>query len=1225
MEVALTSASAEAVGTRQSHRTRRLLTLGLAIAAALPAFASSLSAQATPSSQLTRYPYITDDSSNHATVELATLAQSPPVVLTYGTSPGCSGSTVSASGSPITVGSTKEYQFTLHLTGLAPGTTYCYGITQNGANLLGSDSKPSFKSALAAGDTTPFSFAVIGDWGQNATGPNPQLAGLMTAMHSSGASFAISTGDAAYNDGSQTNYGDLYQTGNNVSAVFGPNYWAKNGASIPMFATMGDHGFSTAGTFFQNWNATDSAADSGGKYQLETYSGKDGTTAANYPSIWYAFNWGQARFYMLTGVWGYSNNGTASQYQVDYDYHWAPGTPQMNWLQNDLLQHASTPAKFAFVYFPFHSDNNSQPTDTYYSGATGLESFLANNKVTVAFNGHAHIYERNKPQAGSMATYIGGGGGGVLEPVSSCSSFDGYALGWSPTKSVGYSCNAPVPNAQNLVNEYMLVTVNGSTVTVAPTNANGTKFDVQNYPVGTIVAGAATHFSVSTPTTATAGNPFNATITAQDGNNNTATKYAGPKTLNWSGLGTSPNGTAPVYPANPVTFNNGIATVSMTPYSAQTGTVSTNDGSISGTSPSLTVSPGAAAGFMPAAPGGVIAGHVFSEKISAVDAYGNTATSFGGTKTLTFSGPHNAPNGTAPTYPATAGFSSGVGTASITLYDAESTALTASSGTLTGTSSVFTVVGSSINSLAPASPGPQVAGVPFIETVAALDKYGNVSPSFTGVKTVTWSGAASSPNGKAPSYTSSVTFNAGVGNATTTLYNVQTLQLTAKQGSTTVYTGTSAPFSVGPGAASVLSLASPGTQTAGVSFNQTLTAFDAYGNAATTYNGSPSLSWSGPSNAPDGTHPSYPSNVSFTNGLGSASITLFSAQTTHLTAAQGSLSGTSPNFNVGPNATAALKPATPSSSPTAGTAFNETVTATDNWGNTTPGYSGSESLTWSGPDNSPYSSPPTYPSNVTFTNGVGTAGITLTDSESTSFHVTDGSNSGDSGSFFVKPAAASSLSPATPATQTAGQSFTETVTAFDPFGNIATGYHGTLSWSGPGQAPNGANPSYSSVTFNNGVGSATINLKKAEDAALTASDGSISGTSGTFTVAPGATTSLALTIPASVDQNTPAAASASVFDAFGNLGTGDNSTLTISSSDSSCGSGLTCPVPASLPNSNTVTLSQGQVSFEFAFSDCGTQSMTVSETANVKDTQSSAVAGLLCPASAAAVTANRTR
>ena len=98
----------------------------------------------------------------------------------------------------------------------------------------------------------------------------------------------------------------------------------------------------------------------------------------------------------------------------------------------------------------------------------------------------------------------------TLEPVGeqACSAFDAYAIGWSPTRSIGSACgSAPVPTAADQVFHYLLVTVNGTSVTVAPTDEMGRTFDVVTYdfsdsvlPDTFIDAGPP---SVSTATTAT--------------------------------------------------------------------------------------------------------------------------------------------------------------------------------------------------------------------------------------------------------------------------------------------------------------------------------------------------------------------------------------------------------------------------------------------------------------------------------------------------------------------------------------------------------------------------------------------------------------------------------------------------------------------------------------------------------------------------------------------------
>lgn len=84
------------------------------------------------------------------------------------------------------------------------------------------------------------------------------------------------------------------------------------------------------------------------------------------------------------------------------------------------------------------------------------------------------------------------------------------------------------------------------------------------------------------------------------------------------------------------------------------------------------------------------AGSSFSVTITKKTA-GVTDTSYTGSHTIVFTGPANAPNGQAPTYPATVNFTLGVGTATVTLFDAQTTTLTATEGNTTGTSSNIVV------------------------------------------------------------------------------------------------------------------------------------------------------------------------------------------------------------------------------------------------------------------------------------------------------------------------------------------------------------------------------------------------------------------------------------------------------------------------------------------------------------------------------------------------------
>jgi hypothetical protein len=439
--------------------------------------------------------------------------------------------------------STAEYQASVELTGLSASTTYCYAVfstDRTGAvDLLpSSQSTQSFTTLDPASttSTTPVSFDVVADTGENYSyttssttspsgdvafpgGVNPDQAAIYHQIGQSGAKFLVMAGDIAYSGGNQSTYGDLEHSGTEpeVSNVFGPSYFPQTGG-IPTFAADGNHGQNV--TTLRVWPTPATAAASGGTYAFDSYTnGVDGISGT-YPDDWYAFSTGNVRVYVLDSAW---SDGTAAPlgtttgsrcatpsycrgYQADADEHWQTTSPEYKWLASDLAAHPGG-IKLAVFHYPLRSDNAPQPSDPYTNNssgnpqaATSLETLLASNGVDIAFNGHAHTYQRIVPdQSGKLINYVTGGGGGVPEPVlggSTCSGLQSaehiYALGWTPSKTTagagtGSYCgptggSAPTSVAQ--VYNFLKVTVTGRTVTVTPTNAAGQTFDVQTYTFG---------------------------------------------------------------------------------------------------------------------------------------------------------------------------------------------------------------------------------------------------------------------------------------------------------------------------------------------------------------------------------------------------------------------------------------------------------------------------------------------------------------------------------------------------------------------------------------------------------------------------------------------------------------------------------------------------------------------------------------------------------------------
>jgi chitodextrinase len=498
---AVVSKRVHGTGSRFARASWRRGAVVVAVLAVGAACAVAEPAAAAVDASLTRYPYLTDSIQDSITVNWATAQAGTTGRVEWGPVGSCNAHTVDGTTSTtIRLGDPPnqvvEYQWKADLP-VAPDTAYCYRVFLDGTDLLGSDPSPQFTSQVAKGSTAPYSFAVFGDWGQaHAMAPgdpnaNPDQASVLSQIAGSGARFAVMTGDTAYANGNQLNYGDLYQTGDQVSGVFGPSFWGVPGRSIPVFNVTGNHGFSNnPNPQIENWPEMNAAATSGGRYTMEDYTATDaqGTvTAKKFPSFWYGFDAGPARFYILTTAWSDSQKGLSGVYAEDAAAHWAPGEAEYEWLKRDLEAHPRG-LKFAFWHYPLYADTSGTTSDTYLQGGPGkLQGLLDANNVNIVFNGHAHGYERNVPDRAGMYSYVFGNGGADLGPVgdpngTTCSAFDAYAIGYDSGRSVGSSCGQAPPNpSKQHVFGFAKVTVNGQRVTVAPTDSLGNSFDVQTY------------------------------------------------------------------------------------------------------------------------------------------------------------------------------------------------------------------------------------------------------------------------------------------------------------------------------------------------------------------------------------------------------------------------------------------------------------------------------------------------------------------------------------------------------------------------------------------------------------------------------------------------------------------------------------------------------------------------------------------------------------------------
>ena len=191
--------------------------------------------------------------------------------------------------------------------------------------------------------------------------------------------------------------------------------------------------------------------------------------------------------------------------------------------------------------------------------------------------------------------------------------------------------NSTLTNGVGTFNNITFKTAGTQSITVKDT-VNASVIGTANSSVS---PSAVVNFIITNPATATAGTSFSMTVTAKDQYGNTATNYAG--MINF----TSSDAQAAL-PANYSTLTNGTGTFNVLLKTAGTHIVAITDtipGAITGVSGNITVSPAPASKFeVTDAPlSTVMAGNQFNIKVTAKDAFDNTATNYTGAVQFTSS------------------------------------------------------------------------------------------------------------------------------------------------------------------------------------------------------------------------------------------------------------------------------------------------------------------------------------------------------------------------------------------------------------------------------------------------------------------------------------------------------------------------------------------------------------------------------------------------------------
>jgi hypothetical protein len=820
----------------------------------------------------------------------------------------------------------------------------------------------------------------------------------------------------------------------------------------------------------------------------------------------------------LGGDNGSNDNGLLDP--AYYDEVTGLGTPQANVLVNDLASYGLNS----------HLVVSTQPPGTVVAGAgfgliVSVEDPFGNLETT--FDGSVTVTFGSDPGGGPLRGTL------IATATSGTATFSGLSIN---TAATGYTLQ-----------------VTGVGLSVATTNFIN------------VVAGPAAQLAVTTqpPAAVAVDSSFGLTVSVEDsfGNVETGTSFSGNVSLS---LDNNPDGGV-LGGVTSISVTDGVAVFAgLTINAPDSGykLEATSGGLTITTAPFDVTHIATHVVVTTQPPTSVIAGSSFGLTVTVEDANDDVVPSFNGLVII----PPASDLGGILIVQAVNGVASFTG---LSLDKAGVHSLEVTSDPLTSTiTSAINVVPASLQQLVVTNQPPLfvTAGNLFGLTVSAEDIYGNVETSFYDSITV------SLFENTLVALQGTLTETATQGVATFTDFELDTVGsgyvLDVSGGGQDIKTSA---FSVtsAPATRLVVSSQPPGNLTAGSAFGLTATFEDAYGNAATTFEGSVTVaSATGPAGSTLG---GGPTTVTAVQGVATfSSLVLGTFGTYTLQVSAGGLNAMTDAVEVTPGSTAQLEVTTmPAGTVTAGSSFELTVMAADTFGNPTALTGNVIVALATAPVGGALSGGPTT---VTAVQGVATfSGLSL-DLAGTGYtlQVSSGSVTGTTGLLTVAPGPAEQLAVTTapPGIVAAGSGFGLTVSTEDAFGNVATTFSGSVTVTLANNAVPGALGGTTTVAAVQGVASfanLSINTAGTGYTIQVNSEGLTSTTTGPVNVTPPAT-QLAITSqpPASVRAGSPFGLTVSVENAVGSVVSSFNGlvTLALASNPGAANLSGTLSVPA---------------------------------------------------------------
>lgn len=586
---------------------------------------------------------------------------------------------------------------------------------------------------------------------------------------------------------------------------------------------------------------------------------------------------------------------------------------------------------------------------------------------------------------------------------------------------------------------------------------------------------------------------------------------------------------------------------------------------------------GSAVAFQVSAPAGTPAQSSFDMTVTAVDLNGAPATDFTGTVYFSTSDPLGRIITSSYTFTA-ADAGAHTFTKPVLLMTPGNQTITVATPFMPAASAAINVT-PLVSAFAVTAPTTATAGDLIPVTVRAIDVFGNTGTTYTGTVSIV-------STDKQAGLPAAYTFTADDAGVHTFYVAVKTAGFYQTVGAVDASNhGGAAYVNVTPAAAIGFTLTG-GAGPIGVSRQVAVSAVDAFGNVATAYTGTLHFTSSDAAAV-------LPADTAIANGQGFVRVTMMTEGTQTLTASDGTLTGT--ETLVTTPATASYFLVMPSaSSLTAGGSQQYTVTVIDSLGRVDANYTGTVNLSSSDRQAG-------LPANYTFTAadaGVHMFTVTLrTAGAQTVFalDVTNYSVVGQSAATTVTAATVSKFSVIGFPTTTAGVAQNFTVSARDAYGNLVTGYTGTVNFtSSDAQASLPASFTFTAADGGAHTFSATLKTSGTQSSgqSIVATDvntPSITGAQANISVNPAAFAGFTINTPSNIAAGTAFTVKVVAVDAFGNTIKGYAGTVHFTDSVSG----------ATLPIDYTFNGTDGGVHiFTMTLNTSGAQTLTLSDTSN---------------------------